>query len=322
MLNRLTRSSLVRIIQIEVGDMPKESVGVHLMNIKSLIEQKAAITSGGGMNEYTNPGAIENCIYVPTHNGVGNITMSNIGGDANIKDIADLDYYQDKFFGAAKVPKQYFGVTGDGAGFDGGKSLALLSSRYAKTIKRIQNVLIQMITDAINLILLNDGLENYVNKFTIKMLPPTTQEEIDRRENFKNKISYVRDTMDLFTDIDSTSMKLKLLKALLSSAITDPEVIQLLQEQIDAIEMEQEEIENEVAESEKGSESEEEEEKSPAPKKPKTSPEKNDFNDIPLDLGSFEEAPESPAPSSGEEPTSLPSGADLGIDLTSFGLED
>ena len=95
-----------------------------------------------------------------------------------------------------------------------------------------------MITDAINLILLNDGLENYVNKFTIKMLPPTTQEEIDRRENFKNRISYVRDTMDLFNDIDSTAMKLKLLKALLSSAITDPEVISLIQEQIDNIESE------------------------------------------------------------------------------------
>lgn len=326
MLSRLTRSSLVRIIQIEVGDMPKESVGVHLMNIKSLIEQKSAITAGGGMNEYTNPGAIENCIYVPTHNGVGNITMSTIGGDYNVRDIADLDYYQDKFFGAAKVPKQYFGVTGDGAGFDGGKSLALLSSRYAKTIKRIQNTLIQMITDAINLILLNDGLENYVNKFTIKMLPPTTQEEIDRRENFKNRISYVRDTMDLFNDIDNTAMKLKLLKALLSSAITDPEVISLIQEQIDNIETEQEEIENEVTESEKGTEEEEKE----APKKsrkksPPPSEEEDSFDNMPLDLdtpSTETEAPSVPAsePSGEAEFSSLPSGADLGIDLTSFGI--
>ena len=315
LLSRLTRSSLVRIIQVEVGDMPKESVIPHMSNIKSLIEQKSAITAGSGMNEYTNPGAVENCVYIPTHEGVGAITMSNIGGDYNIRDIADLDYYQDKFFGSAKVPKQYFGVTKDGAGFDGGQSLSIISSRYAKMIKRIQNTLIQMITDAINLLLLNDGLENYINKFTIKMMPPTTQEEIDRRENYKNRISYVRDTMDLFADIDDTAMKLKLLKALLASAITDTEVIELLQEQIDALETEKAETEAEVNQGapapEGSSESSEE------------SSEKPSFGDIspetPLDLGG-ESEPESAGPAG--EPLSgdvLPSGAELGIDLTDFG---
>jgi hypothetical protein len=38
LLNRVTKSSIVRIISVEVGDMPKEQVGPHLQGIKSLIE--------------------------------------------------------------------------------------------------------------------------------------------------------------------------------------------------------------------------------------------------------------------------------------------
>ena len=34
LLNRVTKSSIVRIIGVEVGDMPKEMVGPHLQGIK------------------------------------------------------------------------------------------------------------------------------------------------------------------------------------------------------------------------------------------------------------------------------------------------
>ena len=74
LLNRVTKSSIVRLINIEVGDMPKENVTKVLMDVKRLIEQKAAINKNSGMSEYTNPGPVENNVYVPTHGGIGAIT--------------------------------------------------------------------------------------------------------------------------------------------------------------------------------------------------------------------------------------------------------
>lgn len=236
LLNRVTQSSIVRVLGIEVGDMPKENVPTHLMNIKQLIEQKAALDVGKSMNEYTNPGPIINNVYVPTRNGQGVITTSQIGGDVKIGDLADLGYYQDKLFGNLRVPKQYFGVTDDNAGFSGGESLSIISSRYAKMIKRIQNTIIQMITDAINLILLDTGNEAYINKFTLRMQAPTTQEEVDRRDNLSNKVGLVRDIMDTLTDIENITTKLKILKSLLSNTINDNEIIQLIQDEIEAME--------------------------------------------------------------------------------------
>lgn len=236
LLNRITKSSIVRIIGVEVGDMPKENVPKHLMGIKQLIEQKSALNTDKSMNEYTNPGPMENNVYIPTRNGQGSITTQQVGGDIDVKGIADLDYFRDKLFGVLKVPKQYFGFTEDGAGFNGGQSLSIISSRYAKTIKRIQNTMIQAITDVINLMLIDKGLDSYINKYVIKMQEPTTQEEMDRRDNMSNKIAVATDIMNLLAEMEDASAKLQILKALLSNIISDADVMNIIQEQIDLLE--------------------------------------------------------------------------------------
>ena len=228
--------SLETAIEIDRPELYRE----YLQNdIKQLIEQKAAFSVGKNMSEYTNPGPIINNVYIPTRNNQGVLSTQQIGGDVNVGDLVDLDYYEDKLFGGLRVPKQYFGRTDDSAGFSGGQSLSIISSRYAKMIKRIQNVIIQMITDAINLILIDTGNENYINKFTLKMLSPTTQEEVDRRDNMSNKVGIVGDIMNTLSDIEDTATRLKILKSLLSDTLTNAEVISLIQEQIDALETEE-----------------------------------------------------------------------------------
>ena len=242
LLYRVTKSSRVRLVNVEVGDMPKENVAKTLMGIKRMIEQKAAIKEGSSMSEYNNAGPIENTVYVPTHNGVGNITTSEIGGDVDVKSLADLDYYTNKLYGQLRVPKQYFSQTDDSTGFNGGTSLSIISSRYAKMIKRIQNTIIQALTDAINLMLLDKGLESYVNEFTIHMLPPTTQEEIDRRESLSSKVQIINDIMNMLGDVDDMTVRLKILKNMLANVVSDPEVITQLQEYIEKLEAEGPEI--------------------------------------------------------------------------------
>lgn len=233
LLNRLSKSSILRVIEVEVGDMPKENVGPHLVGIKQLIEQKSAISEGNSLEEYTNPGPIENNIYVPIRNGMGSISTQQIGGDVDVKGLADIDYFQNLLYGALRVPKQFLGDTDDNAGFNGGTSLSIISSRYAKMVKRIQNVMIQVLTDAINLMLIDKGLEQYINKFELHMVPPTTQEDLDRRDNLSTKVGITRDIMDLLQDIEDIPQRLRILKSLLSNIINDPDIIDIIQEEID-----------------------------------------------------------------------------------------
>lgn len=305
LLNRVTQSSIVRVIGVEVGDMPKENVQPHLMNIKHLIEQKSSLDVGNRMGEYTNPGPIVNNIYIPTRNNQGVLTTQQIGGDVNVGDLVDLAYYEDKLFGGLRVPKQYFGRTDDSAGFSGGQSLSIISSRYAKMIKRIQNTMIQMLTDAINLILIDTNNESYINKFSLKMLAPTTQEEVDRRENLSSKVGLVSDIMNSLTDVEDPLTRLKIIKSLLSDTITNTEVISLLQDQIDA--QEAEAVEGPISTEEETfddmfSEDEPMDFGEPSSPSSNTMMSPSDFSDEPT---------ESPEETSSD--VNLPSPADLGI---------
>lgn len=239
LLNRLTKSSILRVIGVEVGDMPKENVGSHLMGIKNLIEQKTAINSNESLNEYTNPGPMENNIYVPTREGIGAITTQQIGGDVDVRGLGDIDYFKNKFYGAMRIPKQYLGDTDDATGFNGGTSLTIISSRYAKMVKRIQDTVIQAITDCINLMLIDKGHEKHIGKFAIKMVRPTTQEEIDRRDNLSSKVQIAGDIMNLISDVESPTAKLKILKSLLTSIIDDPEILAIIEEEIEVLEEEE-----------------------------------------------------------------------------------
>ena len=109
LLNRITRSSIVRKVGVEVGDMPKEQVQQTLRRVKEMLEQKGAINVGESMSEYNNPGPIENNIYFATHGGQGNITIEAVGGDVEVKNLADLDWWNNKFYSSYGIPKQYFG---------------------------------------------------------------------------------------------------------------------------------------------------------------------------------------------------------------------
>ncbi len=234
LLNRLTKSSILRVIEVEVADMPKERVGPHLQRIKNLVEQKAAIDVGNSLQEYTNPGAMENNIYVPTHNGVGAIQTQQIGGDADVKDIADLDYFKNKLYSALKIPKTFLGDLDDGAGFNGGTSLSIVSSRYCKTIKRIQGTIVDMLTDLVNIFLLDRGLDNYIGQFDLMITPPTSQEEMDARDAKQAEIAMANDIISMVQNVVTDERAiLKVTTSLLSDIISNDEVLSILNDIIE-----------------------------------------------------------------------------------------
>ena len=196
MLSRVTKSALVRILQIEVGNMPKPEVESLLRRVKNMIEQKMALNKENGViASYNSPGPIENIIYVPTKEGKGAITSNNLGGDVNIKDIVDVDYFNNKKLSALKIPKQYLNYDAP-EGLGNGTSLTKLSSRYAHTVMRIQNAFISGITKLLNIFFLDKGLD-YINKFTLKMVSPSTIEDTERDEQLQSRLDQASSIIDM-----------------------------------------------------------------------------------------------------------------------------
>ena len=247
LLSRVTRSGIVRKVAVEVGDMPKEQVQQTLRRVKELFEQRSAYVEGGSMSEYTNPSPVENFIYYATHNGQGNITVESVGGDFDPKQLTDLDWWNNKFYASYGIPKQYFGWTEDGAGFNGGSSLSIISSVYAKGVKRIQNTILQAITDAINLILLNKGCKAYLNNFVLRMQAPITLEEQTFRSNFSDRVTAISNVNSLFSDVEDKARRLTILKSLVGSLHLGDEIVAEIQKEIEAAEEAAKKAEEEAA---------------------------------------------------------------------------
>ena len=229
LLNRVTKSSIVRLLQIEVGDMPKNQARDLLKRVKTLIEQKNFMDKNTGQyNSMAAPGPIDNCIYIPTHGGLGAISASTLGGDVDVKSIADLDYYKNKLYAGLKIPKQFLGDTDDAAGFSGGSTLTKLDARYARTIRRIQNAYVQGIQTLINLFAINRGLVDYVNEFQIKMTEPNTTEEADRQDSIAQRLSNASDLYSFCAEKMSEAGQKELMVSLLSNMVGVPEVADIL----------------------------------------------------------------------------------------------
>lgn len=241
LLSRLTKSSIVRVLGIEVGQAGKTQTQQVMQRVKQMVEQKAAFDVEGGLNEYNAPNPIENIIYVPIRDGKGGITPTQIGGDVNVGQLTDLDFFNNKIFAGLKVPKPFLGYMDDNAGFSGGESLAKVSSSFAKTIKRIQNAYTIGIKTLLNIFFLDKGLGSKVNTFEVHMVSPSTIEDNERKESLSSSVDIVNNAMNMFNDVEKSSDKLKLLKVLLKEHFSSSELEEQLQKIIDEMEKKPEE---------------------------------------------------------------------------------
>lgn len=226
--NRLSKSAIIRLLQIEIGDMPGPEGENVLRRVKNLVEQKVAMnTTNGQMRSYNSPGPVENIIYVPTRGGKGSVSADTIGGDVDVKSIVDIDYFQNLKLAALKIPKQYLNFD-SAEGFSNGTSLTKVSSRYAHTIMRIQTAYIRGITNLLNIFAMNKNLD-YVNKFKVRMVSPSTVEDSERDEQLNDRINQTRDILDLADIAEVTQdTKNKVLVKLLKDFVNVPDVADLI----------------------------------------------------------------------------------------------
>lgn len=318
MLNRITKSAVVRVVQYTVGNMPKDQVIQYGARLKDKIEQKAAVDTGNKMNEYTNPGPMENTIYVPVRdNNLGSVNFSTLGGDVDVKSLADIEYFENDFYGGFGIPKQYFGRTNDNTGFNGGTSLSIISSKFGTNVKSIQNAYLQGLTDVINQFLLDKGLLSYINNFTLKMQEPVTQEYKDRQDAQQTRVGVVQDLMQQLDGILTDEViKAKVVKEFYSTTNVSPEVLQLIQDQIDLLEKSKEPTPPKDKNSDNDKPSHKKEPsfdiESSLPSFDLGDEEETTNNN---DMGTSETSIEEPAENASSE--TLPSPSDLGIDMTS-----
>lgn len=258
LLNRINRSSRVRIIQVEVGDLPKNEKSLMLKRLKDKIEQKNLMDKQQGkFTSMAAPGPQDNIIYTTMTNGKGQVTMSDLGENLNVTATADLEPFQSSFYGKLRVSKAALGADMDGSGLSNGGTLSQQDIIFSRYIRRIQTAYIAGIETLVNMFIINKvgrnnfkALGKYLGKFEIKMTNPSTEIEKDRDESFKNKVDSVKQFIDLIPDdmIYPETMK-NIIKEFTKSMLNKQDIANMLEEDTyikDQEELEQKEAQDEV----------------------------------------------------------------------------
>ena len=248
LLERITKSSITRVIQVELGDMPESQKRIKLQELKNQIEQTLIMNKEAGtLQSRAGAQPTENIIYTSTKDGKGAISSVNIGGDAEIGNIDDLTQSENKVFGALLTPKAMLGADMDGTGLSNGGSLTEMNTTYARRIKRGQVALCSAFKTLINIFALAEGVgDKVVNNFEVKLTPIITVEDNRRDELMQNKIRNVNDILALFNDIDEVNnrTKLDMIIQWLGNYLNQQEIVDILNDLIN--ELDEAEKENEA----------------------------------------------------------------------------
>lgn len=231
---RVSKAEFIRVFNIEVGDATAARTTDIVNSVKNLFDSKASFDVNSGRyisNKVYRP--IGDPIFNPTRDGKGSLNTENIGGDFQVRDIVDLDYFKDKLFSGLKIPKAYLGYEESLPGGLGDNTLSRLDIRYSKSVRRVQSALINGITDLCKSWLAVNGRLDEDLEFTISMATPSSAEELSRLSEISMKFDTISNMMGtISSNIGEYANIPRMYKILFDSLINDPKLKSDLSEEL------------------------------------------------------------------------------------------
>ena len=202
LLTRMTRSALYRIFSVEVGNKGDLATKKILSDLKNKIKQDEIINVKDKIyNTELRQIPLGDSIFIPTRNGIGNIDIKVVGGDINLKDAIDLDYFKDKLFASLGIPKAFLGFSEESGGGLINTSLTRMDIRYARTIKGIQTIAAEGLKDLCLKYLSFTRPESVLRElpdFKIVFTSINTEEDSQRCETKQTQIDTLNKTLEAF----------------------------------------------------------------------------------------------------------------------------
>lgn len=190
-MSRIVRSALYRIFQIEVGKSDRKETLKIIREVRRSIESKETFNKVEDLyRSEKSPMPINSNVYSPQRNGKGRIEVNEVGGNVDIKNIVDIEYFRNKLFAGLKIPKSFLGFAEEMPGnIGGGTSLTRLDIRYARTVKRIQSVLKHGIEEMCNFYLEVNEKKDKIGTFRVRMTQISSAEEAEKTDQLDSKVN-------------------------------------------------------------------------------------------------------------------------------------
>lgn len=189
---RIVRAPERRVFFVDVGNMPPQRVKAYLESIKNELKQKRIPNESGGSDKidsvYNPMSMVEDYFFAQTANGRGS-RVETLSGGENLGEIADLNFFQNKFLQGLRIPSSYMrGAADGGAQVNEGKvGIAYIEEvRFANYIARLQSKINDTFDFHFKAYLKSAGINVDSHLFKLKLVDPQNfmdykQAEVDEK---------------------------------------------------------------------------------------------------------------------------------------------
>ena len=194
LIHRIMRAPDKRKVLVDIGNIPPAEIDTHMQRIIDRMKKVPLMDpKTGDYNLRYNMMNITEDFYLPVRGKDSGTDITNLPG-LQFNAIEDIEYLRNKLMAAFKVPKSFLGYEEDNSGK---ASLAAQDVRFARTIERIQRIMVSELTKIAIIHLYVQGFtdEDLVD-FELEMSSPSVIFEQEKLNLWKEKVQLAKDITD------------------------------------------------------------------------------------------------------------------------------
>ena len=194
LIHRVMRAPEKRMFYIDIGNIPPNEVdnfmqkAINKMKKVPFVDEKT-----GDYNLKFNLQNMTEDFFMPVRGGDSGTRIENLGA-MTYDGTDDIEYLKNKMMAALKVPKAFLGYD---ESITGKATLAAEDIRFARTIERVQRIVISELTKIAIVHLYSQGYTDAkLVDFSLQLTNPSTIFEEERIRIFSEKLNTARDMVD------------------------------------------------------------------------------------------------------------------------------
>ena len=187
LIHRIMRAPEKRIFKVDIGNLPPSEVDTYMKRIIDKMKKAPVIDEKtGDYNLKYNMQNLTEDFYLPVRGGDSGTSIDNLPG-LTYEAVDDIEYLRNKLLASLKIPKAFLGYEEQ----VGSKAtLAAEDVRFARTIERIQRIVISELTKIAVAHLYSQGYTDAaLVDFDLELTNPSTIYEQERLDLWERKNS-------------------------------------------------------------------------------------------------------------------------------------
>ena len=196
LIHRIMRAPEKRIFKIDVGNIPPREVEQFMQKIINKMKKIPVIDQKTGeYNLKYNMESVTEDYFLPVRGGDSGTQIETLPGLSNNDAIEDVEYLRNKLMASLRIPKAFLGYE---EGLSGGKAtLAAEDVRFARTIERIQKIVVSELTKIGIVHLYSQGFDDAdLIDFDLELQNPSMIHEQEKLELMNQQVELAEKAMD------------------------------------------------------------------------------------------------------------------------------